>query len=80
LHPKYFKPIRKERDYQVHNEECDLKLGDKVLIKSSRPYSKTKRFIVARKEENRGDKNTKKVKIIISDDVIKYEKHKYSNK
>jgi small subunit ribosomal protein S17 len=49
LHPKYHKQIKKEKDYQVHNEEYDLKLGDKVAIKSCRPRSKTKRFLVIEK-------------------------------
>jgi small subunit ribosomal protein S17 len=51
LHPKYFKPIKKRKDYQVHNEEYDLKLGDKVVIENCRPRSKNKRFIVVKKEE-----------------------------
>jgi small subunit ribosomal protein S17 len=51
LHPKYFKPIKRGKDYQVHNEEYDLKLGDKVVIESCRPRSKNKRFIVIKKEE-----------------------------
>jgi small subunit ribosomal protein S17 len=49
LHPKYHKPIKKVKDYRVHNEDYDLKIGDKVVIKSCRPRSKTKRFIVIEK-------------------------------
>jgi small subunit ribosomal protein S17 len=49
LHPKYHKPIRKGKNYQVHNEEHDLKIGDRVAFKSCRPLSKTKRFIVIEK-------------------------------
>nr|CAG8555527.1 5181_t:CDS:2 [Entrophospora candida] len=53
LHPKYFKPIKRGKNYQVHYEPSDfsLKLGDKVKIKSSRPYSATKRFLLIKKEE-----------------------------
>ena len=51
LHPKYHKPIKSKRKIQAHNEEYDLKLGDKVVIKSSRPYSATKRFLVIKKEK-----------------------------
>jgi small subunit ribosomal protein S17 len=50
LHPKYHKPIKKEKDYKVHNEGYDLKLGDKVVIESCRPRSKTKRFLVIEKK------------------------------
>ncbi|CAG8635167.1 7121_t:CDS:2, partial [Scutellospora calospora] len=50
LHPKYHKPIKSKKKLHAHNEEHDLQLGDKVVIKSSRPYSKTKRFLVIKKE------------------------------
>ena len=51
LHPKYHKPIKSKKKIQAHNEEHDLQLGDKVVIKGSRPYSKTKRFLVVKKEK-----------------------------
>ena len=51
LHPKYHKPIKRKTKIQAHNEEYDLQLGDKVVIKGSRPYSKTKRFLVVKKEK-----------------------------
>jgi len=48
LHPKYHKPekikTKKLAHYEV--EEFPLQLGDKVVIKSSRPYSKNKKFLV----------------------------------
>ena len=50
LHPKYHKPIKREKKIQVHNEEYNLQLGDQVVIKSSRPYSATKRFLVIKKQ------------------------------
>jgi len=54
LHPKYFKPIKREKDYQVHYEPeaFSLQLGDKVKIKSGRPYSATKRFLVVEKDKS----------------------------
>ncbi|MEG7978649.1 MAG: ribosomal protein S17 [Mollicutes bacterium UO1] len=52
LHPKYHKPIKSKKKIQAHNEEYDLQLGDKVVIKSSRPYSATKRFLVIKKERS----------------------------
>jgi small subunit ribosomal protein S17 len=50
MHPKYHKPIKRKKKVQAHNEEYKLQLGDKVVIKSSRPYSATKRFLVIKKE------------------------------
>ncbi|CAG8455437.1 21719_t:CDS:10 [Gigaspora margarita] len=49
LHPKYHKPIKRKKKIQAHYEKYDLKLGDKVIIKSSRPYSAIKRFLVIEK-------------------------------
>jgi small subunit ribosomal protein S17 len=52
LHPKYHKPIRRKKKIQAHNESFDLKIDDKVEIKNSgRKYSKTKSFLVIRKEK-----------------------------
>jgi len=53
IHPKYHKPIKRRKKIQAHNEEHSLQLGDRVMIKSSRPYSATKRFLVIKKEENK---------------------------
>ena len=53
IHPKYYKPIKRRKKFQAHNEEYSLQLGDKVVIKSSRPYSATKRFLVIKKEESK---------------------------
>jgi len=50
-HPKYQKVLKIRKKLQVHNENFSLKVGDKVVIKSSRPFSKTKRFLVVKKEE-----------------------------
>ena len=52
LHPKYHKPIKRKKKVQVHNENFDLKIDDRVEIKNSgRKYSKTKSFLVIKKEE-----------------------------
>jgi len=50
IHSKYHKPIKRKKKIQAHNEEYSLQLGDQVVIKSSRPYSATKRFLVIKKE------------------------------
>jgi|tagenome__1003787_1003787.scaffolds.fasta_scaffold9850734_1 small subunit ribosomal protein S17 len=51
IHPKYHKPQKIVRSKEVHYEESKfpLQLGDRVKIKSHRPLSKTKRFIVVEK-------------------------------
>jgi len=51
LHPKYHKPQKITKTKKVHYEETQfaLQLGDKVVIESCRPRSKTKRFLVVEK-------------------------------
>jgi len=51
IHSKYYKPQKIVTTKKVHYEEAEfpLQLGDKVEIKSDRPHSKTKRFIVVKK-------------------------------
>lgn len=41
-HPKYKKYLRKERVFRVHDEKNDAKQGDRVVIRESRPISRTK--------------------------------------
>jgi small subunit ribosomal protein S17 len=48
-HPLYKKIVNSSKKYQVHNEGGDYKIGDEVEIIESRPYSKTKHFIVLNK-------------------------------
>ena len=49
--PRYQKVITRGRKYNAHDESNALKIGDKVLIKESKPYSKTKRWLVVKKIE-----------------------------
>ncbi|MCE8163328.1 MAG: mitochondrial small ribosomal subunit protein uS17m [Candidatus Moeniiplasma glomeromycotorum] len=51
LHPKYHVPYKHKKRIRAHYEQTPLQLGDKVVIKSSRPYSKTKRFLVVERIE-----------------------------
>ena len=46
LEPKYHKPITRRKKIQAHNPQHSLKIGDTVVIKNSRPYSATKKFLV----------------------------------
>ena len=41
-HPKYKKVVRKETKYQVHDEQNLASVGDTVLFKQTKPFSKTK--------------------------------------
>ena len=43
-HPVFGKTIRKSKTYFAHDEENQAKVGDKVMIMETRPYSKTKRW------------------------------------
>ena len=45
-HPKYQKVMKKTTNLLVHNEMEGLKVGDKVEIVKSMPFSKKKHFIV----------------------------------
>jgi small subunit ribosomal protein S17 len=49
LYPKYRVPRKLKKKIQAHYTQITLQLGDKVVIKSSRPYSRTKRFLVVEK-------------------------------
>lgn len=43
-HPKYKKYMKKTSRFTVHNPGNKAKEGDKVVIRSCRPLSKTKHF------------------------------------
>ena len=45
--PKLLKKVMKARKkYNAHDEENRFKIGDKVTIRESRPFSKNKKFEV----------------------------------
>lgn len=48
-HPLYKKEIRKEKKFACQYSGIELNKGDKVLIKSCRPFSKSKKHIVVEK-------------------------------
>ena len=43
-HPLYKKTMVRTRRLQAHDENNDLKVGDRVRIVETRPYSKNKRW------------------------------------
>ena len=50
-HPVYRKYIKVSKKYMIHDEDNSVKVGDEIFIKSSRPISKKKTWVVANKEE-----------------------------
>lgn len=49
-HPKYKKFIKQVKKYLVHDPENTAAVGDKVVIRESRPISKRKNFILESNE------------------------------
>lgn len=47
-HPIYKKRVKRKKVYFAHTAE-ELEVGDKVVIRESRPYSKKIRWIVLKK-------------------------------
>ncbi|RKY38538.1 MAG: 30S ribosomal protein S17 [Candidatus Omnitrophota bacterium] len=45
-HPLYKKPVKKIKKFKAHDPNQSAKVGDKVRIIESRPYSKEKRFLL----------------------------------
>ena len=45
-HPILKKVMKARKKYNAHDEENKFKIGDKVSIKESRPFSKNKKFEV----------------------------------
>lgn len=49
-HPMYKKQVTRTKNYACHyTDEIKLAVGDQVVIKETRPISKTKRFVVVEK-------------------------------
>ena len=47
-HPKYKKYVRLAKNYLVHDAGNTASVGDKVVIRESKPISKLKRFVLER--------------------------------
>ena len=45
-HPVLKKVMKARKKYNAHDEKNEFKIGDKVSIRESRPYSKNKKFEV----------------------------------
>ena len=48
-HPKYHKSYTVSTKYKAHDEQNQYHTGDRVVIESSKPISKEKKFIVLKK-------------------------------
>lgn len=48
MHPVYKKVQTKASKFKVHDEKNEAKVGDKVLIMSTRPLSKDKRWTLVK--------------------------------
>lgn len=47
-HPSYNKFMKRSKKYHAHDEKNECTIGDVVMIKESAPYSKTKKWCVAK--------------------------------
>ena len=45
-HSKYLKYEKRRSRFKVHDETNELKIGDVVMIRESRPISKDKRWVI----------------------------------
>ncbi len=53
-HKLYGKRVKYSKKFAVHDEKNEAKIGDKVLIMSTRPISKTKTFRLVEIKETKG--------------------------
>ncbi|OGC81394.1 MAG: 30S ribosomal protein S17 [Candidatus Abawacabacteria bacterium RBG_16_42_10] len=82
-HPKYKKRYKVSTKLYAHNENPDIKVGDKVTVMEVRPMSKLKRWKVISEKEQRdltkekaAAKQGAKVVINLREYTIQYKKRK----
>lgn len=46
MHPVYRKFVKRSKKFAAHDENNQFKVGDKVAIEESKPFSKTKTWTV----------------------------------
>ena len=56
-HSKYGKIIKRRSKLHAHDEENAANLGDKVTIRESKPYSKTKTWLLVSNKNNKSANN-----------------------
>lgn len=47
--PKYGKYLRRSKKFKAHDENNEYKIGDKVIIQETRPYSREKSWKIIKK-------------------------------
>jgi small subunit ribosomal protein S17 len=52
-HPIYKKYVKKTKRHMIHDEKNDVKVGEEIFIKSVRPISKRKSWVVVNKKEEK---------------------------
>lgn len=52
LHPRYKKYVSRRKRYKVHDESNECRTDDTVVIRESRPLSRTKRWVVVERRAN----------------------------
>jgi small subunit ribosomal protein S17 len=50
-HPIYKKYVRKTKKYMIHDESNSVGVGEEIFIKSTRPISKRKAWVVVSKKD-----------------------------
>jgi len=50
-HPLFKKVVKSKKKYSAHDENNKFKVGDKVSIIESKPYSKNKKFEVLKEKQ-----------------------------
>jgi small subunit ribosomal protein S17 len=50
-HPIYKKYVKKVKKYMVHDEKNEVRVGEEIFIKSTRPISKRKSWVVVNSKE-----------------------------
>ena len=55
IHPLYKKVVKKVKNYLVHDEKNEAAVGDKVVIRQTRPISKRKSWRVVKFLEKKAE-------------------------
>jgi len=63
-HPLFKKVVKSKKKYSAHDEDNKFKVGDKVSIIESRPYSKNKKFEVLKEKQWFKSRQNYKLQII----------------
>jgi small subunit ribosomal protein S17 len=49
-HTQYHKYVRRKKAYKAHDENNECRINDQVTIEESRPFSRTKRWVVTARQ------------------------------